>query len=128
MAYLHCHTKNCGWSQSDFWTLRYNPITQLLEATKWLLRPRTIILNSWLIKDLQEFTGINLKAKAAQPKGPEGIQPKVQAVHSWRLLRLEAVKILKPARQQQWWTYNLWKKAAKPAVCPQCKTSNFDID
>jgi len=19
MAYLHCHTKNCGWSQDDFW-------------------------------------------------------------------------------------------------------------
>ena len=32
MAYLHCHTPGCGWSQDDFWSESgWNPISAVKE-------------------------------------------------------------------------------------------------
>lgn len=42
MAYLHCHTKACGWSQDDFWDRKYNPLTKLWTDIRFFGFPRII--------------------------------------------------------------------------------------
>lgn len=88
MAYLHCHTQDCGWSQDDFWTFRprfirykyknsrwklgftigYNPISKIWNDIVWLWKPRWISLDDWLIEDLRKFTNVNVKVKRVKVK------------------------------------------------------------
>ncbi len=71
MAYLHCHTKNCGWSQDDFWDYRftakawkqfftfqwqrrpfgYNPFSILLEDIATYIKPGKINMDSYWAKE-----------------------------------------------------------------------------
>ena len=37
MAYPHCHNPQCRWSQDDFWSEGFNPITYLLDWVKYLI-------------------------------------------------------------------------------------------
>jgi len=119
MAYLHCH--NCDWSQDDFWTFRYNPITKFWDKIKWLWKPKFIELDDWLIDDLEKYTKIYVwkfkNSKRCHKK-----------VFSWDWLFLELVKNWRLFREQKWWTWKSWKKKSKTALCPKCKTHNFDID
>jgi hypothetical protein len=142
MAYLHCHA--CGWSQDDFWNWRYNPLTKLWDCAKWLIRPRWMELDGWLIDDLVKYTGVaiyrrraaftpqrynkdvawSLKPVSAYEQSSKG----ATGVFSWQWLWLEVVKEWKLFVQQRWWTYASWKKARKRATCPKCKQKKFDID
>lgn len=38
--YVHCHS--CPWSQDDFWSKRYNPVTVLWGELKWLWFPKMV--------------------------------------------------------------------------------------
>jgi Zn finger protein HypA/HybF involved in hydrogenase expression len=86
MAYLHCHTKDCGWSQDDFWDLRprfrwksykkswwkldfdigYNPISRMWRDIKWLWKPRWMGLDDWVINDITKYTGVKVKVREVQ--------------------------------------------------------------
>ena len=83
MAYLHCHTKGCNWSQDDFWDLTfrikwkswrkqwwklglsigYNPISRTGNDIAWLWKPRWIQLDDWIINDITEYTGVKIKVR-----------------------------------------------------------------
>lgn len=46
MAYLHCHTKNCGWEQDDFWDKEgYNPFKE----KDCLFKEKYILINIFLM-------------------------------------------------------------------------------
>lgn len=53
MAYIHCH--KCGWSQDDYWTESYNPITFLEKNyTKELLTAdldEVVEMDQWWIEE-----------------------------------------------------------------------------
>ncbi len=101
MAYLHCHTKGCGWSQDDFWTWRYNPIRCALDRIKWLWKPRMI-----------EFDK----------------QVSYGRMFSWHALLLELRKLIHRTWRMRWWTWKAWKRGKVTARCPNCGQRNFDID
>lgn len=118
MSYLHCHS--CDWSQDDFWSKRYNPLTKVWDDLKWLWKPRIIGIDPYGIKDLIKYTHVPIiRKKGNNPPGK---------VFSWNWLILELVKEIKIFLHQKWWTYSHWQKNKDLAVCPKCKKSNFDID
>lgn len=119
MAYLHCHS--CEWSQDDFWSLRYNPITKMWSDIKWLFIPRIIELDEWVVRDSVEYTGIpvyKLRDDQLQPR----------RIFSWNWFILEAVREWKISRKMKWWTWESWIRDKDSAVCPACGNHNFDID
>lgn len=140
MAYLHCHTKGCNWSQDDFYSWRYNPFTKILGDIKWLWFPRFVVMDRYYFEDISKFLGIklNLKKKYSVPTIYISAKPKIQdlywysgavenSIFSWVLLWVEILKDIKIATKMKWWTYKQFKKAKK-AICPKCKMKNFDID
>jgi hypothetical protein len=102
MAYLHCHTKGCRWSQDDFWDKRYNPLTKLWSDIRWLVRPRIMTFG-------EEAYGRT-------------------RIFSWHVLILEIAKEIRNVRRMKWWTLESWKRAKDTAVCPKCGLRNWDID
>jgi hypothetical protein len=116
MAYLHCHS--CDWSQDDFWSKHYNPLTKIWDDIKWLWEPRTISFDIHTINDLKKYTHIPVFT---------GYKDN-QRCFTWNWLILELVKECKNAKSQKWWTLKSWNKHKDTAVCPKCKNKNFDID
>ena len=115
MAYLHCHS--CDWSQDDFWSRRYNPLTKAWRDIKWLWMPRFITFDMWLINDLQKYTRVPL------------IKINRNHIFSWNWWLLEIVKEWKLFREQKWWTWESWEKENKDkAICPNCGKKDFDMD
>ena len=118
MAYLHCHTKGCCWSQDDWWDFSfgkygwaYNPFSVFLSYVfgyKGYWFPRRIEFDSNWAKE-----------------NNYRIDP-----HSWWLAWREFKKIFWKFKRQKWWTEKSWKKDYKAgkAVCPDCGQVNFDID
>lgn len=119
MAYLHCHS--CDWSQDDFWSFSYNPFTKFWSDIKWLIRPRILTLDGWIVNDLTKYTGVNVHRFRSTQKGPV-------KVFSWQWLWLEIVKEIKLTRDQRWWTWKSWKRDRATAKCPKCGKVDFDID
>lgn len=120
MAYLHCHTKDCGWSQDDFWTRRYNPFTKIWSDIKWLWIPRIMDLDDWIVIDIFEYTKVPVK-NFSKIKGQ-------YRIHTWNWLLIEIVKEIKNVFNQKWWTYKSWQRNKHKAKCPKCGQRNFDID
>ncbi len=118
MAYLHCHS--CDWSQDDFWSKRYNPITKFWSDVKWLWKPRIIDLDHNIVDDLIKYTKVPILFKKR-----DGWQYKF---FSWNWLVLEIVKEVKNFRTQKWWTWEAFMKEKDTAVCPSCGAQDFDID
>jgi hypothetical protein len=121
MAYLHCHTKNCNWSQDDFYHKGYNPLTKIWDDIKWLWKPRWMSMDKHFIGGIETYTRVPIYCG------------KRNQVHSWNWLIAELVKEFKNLLRQKWWTYDSWKKDwAKRTdnfpVCPKCGKQNFDID
>lgn len=119
MAYLHCN--NCSWSQDDFYSRRYNPITKIWSDIKWLWIPKMIKLDSSFIAydvpNLCNYTGIKVKFNNNK-------------TFSWKWLLLEIVKDIKIAKEQKWWRYEDYLKARVlgKAICPKCGAMRLDID
>lgn len=155
MAYLHCHTKDCGWSQDDFWNFRprfrwhlykkswwklgfsigYNPISRTLTDIRWLWKPKWLSLDDWYINDMIKYTGVKVKVRKVEKtinvkSGNVFGKMKTieQQVFSWQWLLLELVVEWKNIRRMKWRTWKSWKKTRDIAVCPKCGLRNFDID
>ena len=120
MSFLHCHTKNCKWSQDDFWEFKikwkfwttqrpfgYNPLSLVIEDFLEYKKPRIINMDrSW--------------ANSAGFKSNN--------ILSWRIMIWSMKRHIKRLFTQKWWTWKSWKKASENAVCPKCGQKNFDID
>lgn len=119
MSYLHCHS--CDWSQDDFYSKGYNPITKIWSDIKWLWKPRMIKFDSMFVKidakELMKYTHVHIFFKNNK-------------CFSWNWFLLEIIKDLKIGLKQKWWTYKSWKKDKDNGVakCPKCGQVNFDID
>lgn len=107
MAYLHCHTKGCGWGQDDFWTPSYNPLTRLRARVRWYWKPRMVNF------------GTNTDA---------GMITLCYRTFSWCELARDIFKIGRGAWRMKWPTWKSWKRARTNAKCPNCGQNNFDID
>jgi len=100
MAYLHCHTKGCNWSQDDFWELKfrvhyykwreswwkysfsigYNPISRMWNDIAWLWKPRWMSLDKWIIDDITEYTGVKVKVREVKKKREHDPKSKIVEV------------------------------------------------
>lgn len=124
MAYLHCHTKSCGWSQDDFYSLNYNPISKIWSDIKGLWKPKIVKIDCRTFKDLTMYTHIPI-IKFSYIRPDFNIE-----VFSWNLLVLEIVKDIRLGFEQKWWICKSFKKSLDngKAKCPKCGENNFDID
>ena len=146
MAYLHCHTKGCNWSQDDFYSKLYNPLTKIWSDIKWLWKPKMIDFDFMFVEtdyvDLKKFTKISVKffkrekqiiSGRIKQMDCEGNEIKLKTIYicfSWNWLLLEIVKDIRVGLQMRWWTYKSFKNAFHKgkAKCPECGLVNFDID
>jgi len=113
MAYLHCH--NCNWGQDDFWS-----------KDGW--RPEKSMEGSWddvfrdkIYMDHYFFKDYGLEDKMHEDEG--GFWIRGQDLVAWNLRRLannvESMVIR---------TYEEWKEVHKDFVCPECGSTDLDID
>ena len=133
MAYLHCHTKDCGWSQDDFYSFKfdkrklffiggYNPISKILDSIRSYIKPRMLKWDRHFVNydavELQEYTKIKIRFNENNE------------CFSWSWLILEIVKDIKNAKNMRWRSYKSWKKDMNKgkAKCPKCGKACFDID
>jgi len=104
MAYLHCHTKGCGWSQDDFWDWEWT-------YKFWKFRAFGYNPLSCIIDNIRDYSYPRVVGKQ----------------FSWFVLFSENYRQIKKIFIQKWWKYESFKKD-ESAVCPKCKQKNFDID
>lgn len=112
MAFVHCH--ECGWSQDDFWSEHYNPITFLEENyTKELL---TADLDEVMEMDPLwiEETEIHIEDGARGPTRREMI--------AWEL-----EKHAQTIRNMEYRTFAELKEKNPQRLCPSCG-GVLDID
>jgi len=114
MAYLHCHS--CEWSQDDFWTKRYNPLSLLIEDFGRLVRkPYFFEMDSWALNEVSRSCKIPIFMYRGK-------------IHSWNWFFVEASLIMRAAKNMTWYTEKQWERCRETAVCPNCGNQNFDID
>jgi uncharacterized protein (DUF2126 family) len=103
MAFLHCDSIGCGWSQDDFWSPDgYNPFRQ--DIIDWL--------KACLFKDIIELDG------------EEGHQ----RFTGTEFVAREIEKMAKSIRHMNIKTDDDWNKMKSEWACPRCGQKNWDID
>ena len=118
MAYLHCHS--CDWSQDDFYTKGYNPLTKIWDDIGWTIKPRRIEFDDSCINDMKKYCYTPIIAKVTK-RG-------LQSVFSLNWLIVEMERNIRSFIKMKWLTWDSWKKVQNKAVCPKCGDRNFDID
>jgi hypothetical protein len=123
MAYLHCHTKGCNWSQDDFWDWKWEGVFRFW---RWKHRPFGYNPFSLILEDITEYwfpRFVEFDLYAAKEMGF-----KTKRIHSWRMLIYNVRRHFRRFFITKWKTWEGWKKARDTAVCPKCGRRNFDID
>ena len=110
MSYVHCG--KCDWGQDDFWSWRYNPLVCLWKD-KYLLKPHSLEMDLYIVRDLEEYTGVKVKTYQTKHRT-------ILRVDSVSWFRLEVVKNYKIFRKQHWWTRKKWAKSNRK--CPICNS------
>lgn len=118
MAYLHCHS--CDWSQDDFYTKGYNPLTRMKDSIGWTIKPRMLNFDKWMVDEQKKYRYIPIFSKVDK-KG-------FANVFSWNWLLIELERDITSFLHMKWWTWKKWNKVKHKAVCPKCGDRNFDID
>lgn len=115
MAYLHCHTKNCGWSQDDFWHEKYNPVNfdQDKDLYGTLFKER-VYLDKECVWDMNIVYYVDENGRV-YVKGLDYV--------AWELER--RAKKIKGMLVK---TYEEFKAKKEILVCPRCGQQNWDID
>lgn len=126
MAYLHCHTKGCGWSQDDFWSYNwtwkalkdflllrwqkrsfgYNPFSILLEDIATWIKPRYIEMDSYWAKE-------------------NGY--KSNRIHSWKFIPRAFQRYRRVKKNMLFKTWEEFRDNDN-TPCPKCGKANWDID
>lgn len=129
MAYLHCHTVGCGWSQDDFWHYSYKwKDWKKFLTFKWSYRPFGYNPMSILIEDIGMYIKpryIGMDSYWAKEHGF-----KTNKIHSWWFLKEGFKRYRRVKKSMVWKTYDAFKldKKLGYAKCPKCGLVNFDID
>jgi len=113
MAYLHCHS--CDWSQDDFYTKSYNPLSKIWDDIKWTIKPRILSFDYYEPKNMAKTVWTPIFYKGGK-------------VFSWNWMLVEIERDIRSFLHMKWYTWNKWNKIKDNAVCPKCGTRNFDID
>ena len=108
MAYVHCHTKNCGWSQDDFYHEDYNPAKYLESWNNYLFGKDSHRLDKQFSDDAQFL----------KENGP---------ITTREVLAREYEKFAKHIRTMKWVTWDQFR-ADPNKICPKCGSENLDID
>lgn len=129
MAYLHCHTENCNWSQDDFWyySFKWKDWKQFL-TLKWNYRPFGYNPMSILIEDIGEYVKprrIGMDSYWAKEQ-----RLKTNKIHSWWFIKEGIKRYFRVKKNMVYKTYDeyMLDKKLGYAKCPKCGLSNFDID
>ena len=110
MAFLHCHS--CDFSQDDFWTETYNPITFLEKNfTKELLEA-----------DLDEEMKIDKYFLQEAGYDPE------KKITRRELLAHELERHAETIRGMKYRTNEEFKEKNPNWICPECGERSLDID
>ncbi|MDD5014284.1 MAG: hypothetical protein PHW73_04155 [Atribacterota bacterium] len=124
MAYLHCHTKGCGWEQDDFWE---DPKDTKNKYPYWPFRKDNI--NFWtecLFKDKIYFDKCYLEDMGLEDQIKE--DDKGHYVDSRVYVASELRRKAKVIENMSVKTYEDWKKIKDAWICPKCGQRNWDID
>ncbi len=108
MAYLHCHTKGCNWSQDDFWHKGYNPIKFLYENYE----------KDLLSDELDNVVGMD--SYWLEENGIEFITKRGLIIMRLKKM-IRNIESMKYPREKDW-------KAHKEDSCPKCLKRDWDID
>jgi len=122
MSYLHCHTKNCNWSQDDFWNWKWKG---LLKFWQWKRRPFGYNPFSLVLEDIAEYWFPRFIRWDSHYAKEMNIPV---SEFSWFAIVRSIKWNTKRVFTQTWWTYKSWENARDKAVCPKCKQKNWDID
>lgn len=126
MAYLHCHTKGCGWSQDDFWDYTFTKKAwKEFFKFQWGKRPFGYNPLSILLEDIAEWINprwIHMDSEWAKMKGRKN--PKI---HSWEILK-DGFKRYR--RVKKGMLFKTWDEfqANKNTPCPKCGKVDWDVD
>ena len=129
MAYLHCHS--CDWSQDDFWSWRYNPLTKTWRDIKWNWKPVWRSMDKWYLDDIKEYLGISYLYRKKESPCTRPIRAPTTfeyQVFSWYWFIIQIVMEFRNILRMRWWTWKSWQRNKNTAVCPGCGNRNFDID
>ena len=151
MAFLHCHTKNCGWSQDDFWNKDgYTPFRKdLIETWQKDIFKDKVYADEWWFIDIglaPQYDLVELIPEPEPPKITEIIDDKKRQKHEdcyhdgvqthyrkyWvkgtcyvaALMERKARNIKNMLVR----TYEEFKEKKDTLVCPRCGKQNWDID
>jgi len=116
MAYLHCHTKNCHWSQDDFWDASgYTPFRDdIIAYLKKLLFEDRVYMDSEFAAERPDILW-NRDDKGIWCRGTE-------------LVASELERKARNIRKMVFRTEAEWRVARSSAVCPECGQRNFNVD
>lgn len=116
MSYLHCHTKNCGWSQDDFWDEHYTPLRPdiMKSLSEDLFKERIYFDKSMFVETGDLPYHLDEEGKA-YCRGSDYV--------AWDL-RKRAKRIQNMLVK----TYAEFKANKDKLVCPRCGQQNWDID
>ena len=127
MAYLHCHTKNCGWSQDDFWD--YHKPKKFMDIFQWQRRPFGYNPFSILLENIAVYWKPRYIIMDAQWARDQGFNN--PSVHSWWFLKegFKRYKRIKKGMLYKTYKEFMIDKNIGVAKCPNCgSTSEWDID
>ena len=102
--YVHCHQRGCGWSQDDFYTESYNHASYLETWNNFLFGTDRNKLNN-IFSSTQQWDNITVRENIAR----------------------EYENFAQRIRNMKWMTYEDFKNDKNP-ICPNCGSSDLDID
>ena len=134
MSYIHCGNRACDFSQDDWWSKRYNPLT-ILWANIWgLVIPKWTRFDQSFADQIYKEHGLKLRMRKVErqdvimpgtlrshPDEKDGDLRKWQEhqVFTWSLLRWEFYRAWIKFNKMKWWTYEQYKKDPEK-LCPKC--------
>jgi len=116
MAYLHCHSLNCDWSQDDFWQENgYNPFRQdIVNDLKDMLFKDKIYFDMNFFDENRDLLW---------SRDYNGVYCKGTDYVAWLLARKS-----RSVKGMVIRTWKEWQEVKESFVCPQCGKRNLDID
>lgn len=129
MAYLHCHTRGCGWGQDDWWSFKFGKYgywkLPFCKKYGWAYNPFSLFLSYVFTKKGYWYP----RRIKMDPEWAKDNKCRIDP-HSWWMAWLQFKEIFWRFKRQKWWFYEDWKKDydAGKAGCPRCGEKNFDID
>lgn len=110
MAYLHCHTEGCEFSQDDFWSEDYNPITFMEKNSK------------------DELLTYDLDAKVKFDQYWLDENGYSDGITRRELIAWEMERKAQRIRNMKYRTFEEYKEKNPEGICPKCGKKDLDID